>query len=410
MAHNLVDAEPASVGLSRERLQRLDRHLAERWIAPGRIPGALVLVHRGGRTAHLSCQGHADRERSRPVEPDTIFRIYSMTKPLASLAFMMLVEEGKVALDDPVARRIPEWEGLQVYAGGEAPPFSTRPPERPMLMVDLLRHTSGLTYGIQQRTPLDAAYRAEGIGVLGAEITLDEMVARLARLPLEFSPGAAWNYSVSTDVIGYLVGRISGRPFDAFLRERILEPLGMADTGFHVPADQAGRLAACYAAGPDGIRLSDDPASSPYLSPPRFLSGGGGLVSTADDYLKFCRMLISGGELDGRRLVSRKTLELMAANHLPGGRDLGSMSRSLFSEATNEGVGFGLGFAVTLDPARTLLPGSAGDLFWGGAAGTYFWVDPREELIVVFMTQALGGENQRLRRELRTLVYSAFVD
>jgi CubicO group peptidase (beta-lactamase class C family) len=405
-----MTAEPQSVGLSPDRLQRLDRHLEERWIGPGRIPGALVLVHRGGRTAHFSCQGYADRERSRAVARDTIFRIYSMTKPLASLAFMMLVEDGKVALDDPVARRIPEWEGLQVYADGQAPPFATRPPARPMLMVDLLRHTSGLTYGIQQRTPVDAAYRDQGVGVLGAEITLDQMVDRLSRLPLEFSPSEAWNYSVSTDVIGYLVGRISGQPFDAFLSERILEPLGMADTGFYVPEDKAARLAACYVAGSDGLRLSDDPRTSPYLSPPTFLSGGGGLVSTADDYLKFCRMLIGGGEFDGRRLVSRKTLELMAANHLPGGRDLGSMSRSLFSEATNEGVGFGLGFAVTLDPARTLLPGSAGDLFWGGAAGTYFWVDPREELIVVFMTQALGGENQRLRRELRTLVYSAFVD
>ena len=404
------DAEPQSVGFSRERLQRLDRHLAERWIEPGRIPGALVLVHRGGRTAHFSCQGYADRERSLPTRPDTIFRIYSMTKPLASLAFMMLVEDGKVALDDPVARHIPEWEGLEVYAGGEAPPFAERPPDRPMLMVDLLRHTSGLTYGIQQRTPVDAAYRAEGVGVLGAEITLEQMVARLARLPLEFSPGEAWNYSVSTDVIGYLVGRISGQAFDAFLSERILGPLGMADTGFHVPADKAARLAACYVAGPGGIRLSDDPGASPYLSPPTFLSGGGGLVSTADDYLKFCRMLIGRGELDGQRLVSRKTIELMAANHLPGGRDLASMSRSLFSEATNEGVGFGLGFAVTLDPARTLLPGSAGDLFWGGAAGTYFWVDPREQLSVVFMTQTLGGDNQRLRRELRTLVYSALVD
>lgn len=406
-----MTAEPETVGLSGERLKQLDSHLAERWISPGRIPGALVLVHRRGQTVHLSCQGHADRERRRPVTPDTVFRIYSMTKPIASLAFMMLVEAGRVALDDPVARFIPEWDRLGVYEGGEEGRFRTRPCSRPMLIVDLLRHTSGLTYGIQQRTPVDAAYRAQGVGVLGADISLDETIARLAKLPLEFSPGDAWNYSVATDVVGYLIGEISGQPFETFLAERIFAPLGMGDTGFSVPPGEAGRLAACYsAAGPDGLKLFDDPQASPYLAAPALVSGGGGLVSTAADYLRFCRMLIGGGKLEAHRLVSRKTFALMSANHLPGGRDLASMSRSLFSEATNEGVGFGLGFAVTLDPGKTLLPGSAGDMFWGGAAGTYFWVDPAEELIVIFMTQALGGDNQRLRRELRTLVYGAFDD
>lgn len=410
MAYDLLDGRPEAVGLSAERLKRLDRRLADRWIGPGRIPGALVLVHRRGRTVHLSVQGEADRERGRPLAEDTLFRIYSMTKPLVSLAFMMLVEEGLVALDDPVSRFIPDWAALSIYQSGESGGFVTIPPARPMLMVDLLRHTSGLTYGIQVRTPVDAAYRAADIGVLGAKISLDQMIARLSGLPLEFSPGEAWNYSVSTDVVGYLIGQISGQPLEAFLQHRILDPLGMAETGFDVPAAAARRFAACYQATTEGLKLYDDPQSSDYLRPPVFVSGGGGLVSTAADYLRFCRMLLAGGELDGRRLVSPKTLELMSANHLPGGRDLASMSRSLFSEATNEGVGFGLGFAVTLEPARTLLPGSAGDIFWGGAAGTYFWVDPKEELTVVFMTQALAGDNQRLRRELRTMVYSAFAD
>ena len=408
MSSSLITAKPEAVGLSSARLARIQQHLDERYIRPGLIPCALTLVHRRGETVHVSVQGQADRERGRPLQDDALFRIYSMTKPLTSMAFMMLVEEGRVALDDPVSRFIPGWADLGVYAGEADGAFQSQPPARPMLMVDLLRHTSGLTYGFQQRTSIDAVYRAKDIGAPGGKNTLDGMIADLAQLPLEFSPGEAWNYSVSTDVVGYLVGRISGQPFERFVQERILDPLGMTDTAFHVAPGQEGRLPACYSADPKGeLALQDDPATSSYLKPPGFISGGGGLVSTAADYLTFCRMLIGGGAVDDQRLVSPKTLKLMTANHLPGGRDLSSMSRSLFSEATNEGVGFGLGFAVTIDPVRTLLPGSVGDFYWGGAAGTYFWVDPAEELIVVFMTQRLGTP-QSLRRDLRTLVYSAF--
>ncbi len=410
MPTDLFDAEPEAVGMSAARLARLSRHLLERYVAPGRLPCAQVLVHRRGRTVWSSVQGRADLERGRPLEPDALVRIYSMTKPLTSIAFMMLVEEGRAALDDPVARYIPAWEGLGVYVAERDDGFMTRRPDRPMLVVDLMRHTSGLTYGFQQRTPVDAAYRARDIGVIEGKRPLDEMIAELAALPLEFSPGEAWNYSVSTDVLGHLVGVIAGEPFETFLKRRVIDPLGMTDTDFQVATDEAGRLAACYAATPDGgLRLADDPATSSLHAPPVFVSGGGGLVSTAADYLRFCRMLLNGGELDGQRLVGPKTLKLMGSNHLPGGRDLGSMSQSLFSEATNEGVGFGLGFATTLDPAKTLLPGSAGDMYWGGAAGTYFWVDPAEDLAVVFVTQLLGAP-QVLRRELRTLVYSAITD
>lgn len=409
MAFDLARADPEAVGFSAERLARLDRHLKEQ-IDARRIPGALVLVHRKGRTAHLSVQGHADRERARPLTEDALFRIYSMTKPLTAIAFMMLVEEGKVALADPVTRFIPEWDKLGVYSGGWEGRFVTHPPTREMRMVDLLRHTSGLTYGIQHRTNVDAVYRARSLGAPTCKLDLEDFIAALAELPLEFSPGDAWNYSVSTDVLGALIARISGRAFDAFLQERILDPLGMTDTGFYVRDAERARLTACYGPSPTGAAvLTDDPEKSSFLAPPAFLAGGAGLVSTAADYLKFCRMLLGRGALDGQRLIAPKTLELMTSNHLPGGADLASMSRSLFSESTYEGVGFGLGFAVMLDPARALLPGTRGDFYWGGAAGTYFWIDPVEELAVVFMTQQLEAPRD-LRWQLRTMVYSALVE
>jgi CubicO group peptidase (beta-lactamase class C family) len=237
------------------------------------------------------------------------------------------------------------------------------------------------------------------------------MIAKMARLPLEFSPGTAWNYSHSTDVLGYLVGKISGHTFEEFLRAHLFEPLGMHDTSFQVPAGKESRLAACYAATPKNpLVLFDDPAKSTYLQPPTMISGGGGAVSTAADYLRFCRMLLNGGSLDGVQILSPKTIELMTLNHLPDGKDLPALSRSLFSEVTYNGVGFGLGFAVTLDTARTMLAGSIGDYFWGGAASTYFWIDPREELIAIFMTQLMPSTTYAIRRELRTLVYSAFTE
>ncbi|MDQ2861332.1 MAG: beta-lactamase family protein, partial [Pseudomonadota bacterium] len=314
-------------------------------------------------------------------------------------------------LDDPVEKFIAAWRGLGVFVAGVPPLFQTRRPERPMLIVDLLRHTSGLTYGFQARTNVDAAYRKAGIGEMGGKLTLEGMVEALAKLPLDFSPGEAWNYSVATDVLGYLVQVVSGMPFADFLRTRLIEPLGMVDTDFHVPAGKAPRLAACYGVGPDGaLALNDDPKTSGYLAPPAFVSGGGGLVSTAADYLKFCQMLLAGGKAEGTRFLSRKTLDLMTVNHLPGGRDLTQMSRSMFSEETNAGVGFGLGFAVVVDPARTLLAGSAGQYYWGGAASTAFWIDPAEDLIVVFMTQLTPSSTYPLRRELRTLVYAAIDD
>ncbi|MDR1967281.1 MAG: beta-lactamase family protein [Burkholderiaceae bacterium] len=397
------------------RLTRIDRFFADEYIRSGKLAGALVQVWRGGRLVLNSLQGMADRERGVPLAEDTIFRIYSMSKPITSVAFMMLFEQGLVALDDPVAKYIPAWADLQVYAGGGLGAFKTRAPARPMQIVDLLRHTSGLTYGFQQYTPVDAAYRELKLGEVELSGTLDGMIAALAGLPLEFSPGTAWNYSLSTDVLGYLVGKIGGMPFETFLQQKIFDPLGMADTGFHVPAGKSQRLAACYTVGQLGravaadspLTLQDDPQTSHYLKPPGFFSGGGGLVSTAADYLRFARMLLGGGTLDGVRILGRKTLEMMTANHLPGGADLPQLSRSMFSEAAYSGVGFGLGFATTLDTAQTLALGSAGDFFWGGAASTFFVVDPREDMVMLLLTQLIPSSAYPLRRQLRTLVHGA---
>ncbi len=415
-------ASPESAGMSKAAFDRIDNHLRQRYIDTGRFPGTQLVIYRRGKLVHSAVQGFADLERKVALKEDTIFRIYSMTKPITSVAFMMLVEEGRVALDEPVHKYIPEWKNLGVFQAGVAPAFLTKPAARPMLIIDLLRHTSGLTYGFQQRSNVDAAYREMKIGEVEKAGTLQSMIEDLAKIPLEFSPGEAWNYSVSTDVIGYLIGKISGKPFEQFLRERILDPLEMRDTDFYVPGAKAHRLAACYSASPQGaivfhaaerkdsLTLQDDPATSSFLSPPSFISGGGGLCSTAADYLTFCRALLNGGELAGVRLVGPKTLALMRANHLPGGRTLPEMSRSLFSEAAYNGIGFGLGFSVTLDPAQTLIPGSAGEYAWGGAATTSFWIDPAEELIAIFMTQVLPSTAYPIRRELRTMIYAAITD
>ena len=410
--------KPESIGLSSERLARIPAFLDERYIKTGKLPCAQVQVWRRGKLAVDEVLGLADRERNRPLEKDAIFRIYSMTKPITSVAFMMLVEQGLVALDDPVAKFIPEWANLGVFAAGTDAGWATTRPARPMMMIDLLRHTSGLTYGFQMQGNIDAAYRKLKVAEDLRHGTMQEFIDKLAKLPLVFSPGEAWNYSVSTDVLGYLVEKISGLPFADFLEQKIFQPLGMVDTAFTVPADKKHRLTACYAAGQLGSKavkpglpaLQDDPEKSPYLTPTDFTSGGGGLVGTMADYMRFARMLLNGGELDGVRLLSPKTLQLMTANHLPGGKDLTQMSKSLFSEATYAGVGFGLGFGVTVDPAATMIPGSKGDFFWGGAASTFFWVDPVEDLTVVFMTQLLPSSAYAVRRELRTLVYSAFTE
>ncbi len=409
-----MPVKPESMGMCSTRLQHIDRFLAQRYIDSGKLPCALLQVARGGQLVHQTVLGKASLESGQPLAEDSIVRIYSMTKPITSLAFMMLVEEGLVALEDPVHRFIPSWRNLGVYVGGGGglpgtpPGWLLKPTDAPMRMIDLLRHTSGLTYGFQNRTNVDAAYRAKQIDPFARSDGLQGFVDALAELPLEFSPGTAWNYSVSTDVLGYLVQKISGLPFEQFLKTRIFEPLGMHDTAFFVDADKAARLAHCYLMSPEAKLV---PAQlGGFREPPAVPSGGGGLVSTAHDYMRFCECLRRGGELGGTRLLGPKTLALMRANHLPGGRDLADMSLSMFTEATYRGVGFGLGFAMTIDVAKTQVAGSLGEYFWGGAASTAFWVDPVEDLCVVFLTQFLPSTLYPIRRELRTLINAAVID
>lgn len=406
---------PRELGFSPLRLERLDRFIKERYLDSGRLPHAQLLISRGGELAHFSSQGAAREGSSRAIDEASIFRIASMTKPVTSVAFMMLVEEGRVAVDTPVADVLPEFAATGVYAsGGAGVPFATRPTSEPMRMLDLLRHTSGLTYGFQNRSNIDAAYRetpsnAGPVENWYGDADLDSFVSDLSRLPLEFSPGEAWNYSVSTDVLGAVIQRVSGQPLDVFLSDRILGPLKMDDTGFVVPPGKADRLTDCYAwVNPSvGRVMYDRGEESVWLQQPRLVSGGGGLVSTALDYHRFCQMLANGGELDGARILGRKTVDLMTMNHLPGQSDLSTLSRSLFSETQNAGVGFGLGFAVTQDVARTMIPGSVGEYYWGGMFTTSFFIDPVERFHIVFMTQLSPSLLYPIRRELKTLIYSA---
>ncbi len=402
--------EPEAVGLSRERLQRIDRHLERRYLAPGKIAGALTVVARKGQVAYLSPLGRMDLARGKPMAEDTLFRIYSMTKPITSVALMMLYEHGLFQLDDPVHKFIPEWRDLRVHRLGKHPSWVTDPCERPMSIRDLFTHMSGLTYGFMERTNVDHAYRRLGIG-RESQKNLREMVESLAEVPLEFSPGTRWNYSVSTDVLGYLVEVLSGMPLDEYFRSQIFEPLGMVDTAFQVPPEKLDRFAANYTRGRDkSLRLEDDPETSAFVKPVSFFSGGGGLVSTAADYLRFCRMLLNGGELDGARILGRKTIELMTLNHLPEGKDLTELALGGFAETTYEGVGFGLGFSVQLDCAKSQLVGSPGEYAWGGAASTVFWIDPSEELIVIFMTQFFPSGTFNFRGQLKSIIYPAIVD
>ena len=401
--------KPESMGLCSKRLAWLDKFLADKYISPGKLPCAMVQVAREGKLVHQSVLGQASLETGAPLAEDSIVRIYSMSKPITSVAFMMLVEEGLVALDDPVHRFIPAWRELGVYVAGLPGACQTKPTDSPMRMVDLLRHTAGLTYGFQLRTTVDAAYRKARLEPFEQARGLQGFVDDLARVPLEFSPGTAWNYSVATDVLGYLVEKISGLPFADFLQQRILGPLGMVDTAFHVGDDKAARFAECYLQSPEG-KLAPLTTGRNFRLPTTCASGGGGLVSTAADYMRFCEMLRCGGALGEVRLLGPKTVALMRANHLPGGRDLADLSVSLFSEATYRGVGFGLGFAMTTDVARTGIAGSQGEYWWGGAASTAFWIDPVEDLSVVFLTQFMPSSLYPIRRELRTMINAAILD
>ncbi len=403
-----MELEPKRAGFAPERLARITDHLSRNYIETGKIAGCQTLVARHGHLAYFKSMGMMDRERKRPMADDTTFRLYSMTKPITSVALMALYEQGHFQLNDPVARFIPEWREHQVWVSGEGVGMQTAAPARPMTMRHVLSHQGGLTYGATNH-PVDRAYREVGVA-RGAGETLAGFVQKLAKVPLRYTPGERWMYSFSTDVCGYLVEAISGKRFDHYLREVILDPLGMADTAFWVAPKNAGRFAANYERKPDKtLKLIDDPERSAYLKEPTFFSGGGGLTGTTADYFRFCEMLRRGGELDGARILGPRTVELMHMNHLSGGKDLTQMAYGDFSETAYEGVGFGLGFAMSLGQVEIGALG-AGDYYWGGAASTIFWVDPKEDLSVIFMTQLMPSGTFNFRGQLRNIIYSAIVD
>lgn len=405
------EIEPADAGMDGERLARIDRHFAT-YVDDGRLAGWLALVARGGRVVHLSSYGMRDREQSLPVETSTVWRLASMTKPVTSVAAMMLYEEGRFELKDPISRWLPAFEHMRVYRSGSSMRPDTRPATEPIRVWHLLTHSAGLTYGFHHTHPVDAMYRSAGFEWGSPpDADLAGWCDLWASMPLLFEPGSEFNYSVATDVLGRLVEVISGQPLDQFFSERIFEPLGMHDTSFWAEGDRAERLAAAYMANPTG---SSAPAmlidgDSARRRPSGF-SGGGGLVGTAADYYRFAEMLRGGGQLDGTRLLSPRTVAYMTTNQLPGGADLEHFGRPLFAETTFDGVGFGLGFSVVTDPAAGKVLTSRGEYGWGGAFSTAFWVAPEEELTVMFFTQLLPSSTHPIRSQLKQLVYQSLVD
>ncbi|MEU7303340.1 serine hydrolase domain-containing protein [Streptomyces sp. NPDC007206] len=410
MARLRQEVDPAEAGLDEKALDRLDRY-ATRLVDDGRLPGFLVALARGGRIAHLTTYGRRDVAAGLPVEADTLWRIYSMTKPVTAVAVLLLVEEGRLSLDDPLDRHLPAFAGPRVYVDGSGADMRTRPADGPILIRHLLTHTAGMTFGFYHRHPVDALYRDSGLEYSvppGADLT--ETTEVYARMPLQFEPGTRWNYSVASNVLGRVVEVVSGQPLDAFFAERILRPLGMPDTGFHIepgPSEQSGRLAELYGETDDG-GIQPVPGL-PVHGRPRFLSGSGGLVSSAYDFHRFMEMLRRGGELDGVRLLSADTVGLMTRNQLPGDATLRSFGAPVHQEPGNDGLGFGFNVSVVTDPSRTLAPSSPGTYGWTGAATTAFWVDPAHELTVQFMTQ-VRPKTLKVFPELRRLVHEALRD
>ena len=405
-----VDAEPGEVGLDAGRLGRLDDALRP-YVDDGRLAGWTAVVTRRGQVAHLSHYGVSDLDTGRPVAEDTIWRIYSMTKPVTSVAAMMLYEQGAFELTDPVSRFIPEFADARVYVAGSANAPGTRPAAGPVRVWHLLTHTAGLTYGWFHAHAVDEIYRGHGYEFgAPAGVDLAGACAAWGGFPLLFDPGTRWNYSVATDVLGRVVEVASGLPLDRYFAERILQPLGMTDTAFSVESDDLHRLAALYVRGREGALTRSVRMGDAVTKPVTFFSGGGGLVSTAADYHRFTQMLLRRGELDGVRLLSPRTLAYMTRNHLPGGADLATVGHPISADSMFEGLGFGLGFSVLVDPAAAKVLSSPGEFAWSGLARTEFFVDPVEEITAMFFTQLLPGPDYPLRGHLRGIVRAAVVD
>ncbi|MEU2732143.1 serine hydrolase domain-containing protein [Streptomyces griseoviridis] len=409
MAQLRQEVDPDEVGLDAKALARLDRHLAVQ-VDEGRLPGSLVAVARGGRVAHLTAYGRRDLAAGRPVEPDTLWRMYSMTKPVTTVAALTLVEEGRLSLDDPVDRHLPAFAEPRVYVGGSGLDLRTRPASGPLLIRHLMTHTAGLTFAFYHTHPVDARYREAGLdSSVKPGTDLAGTVDAYASLPLQFEPGTEWNYSVATNVLGRVLEVVSGQPLDTFLAERVFGPLGMTDAGFQVSAEQAPRLSELYGETNEGgiERI----AGLPLHGRPRFLSGSGGMVASAHDIHRFSEMLRHRGELDGVRLLAPETVDLMTRNHLPDGADLRAFgSRPAHDEPGNEGVGFGLGVSVVVDPSRTKAPTGLGTYGWSGVATTTFWVDPSRDLSVQFYTQVRPKSSHTLYPDIKRLVHEAVLD
>ncbi len=400
-------------GLSLTRLERIGRQHQTDYVDRRLVPGTLTQVWRRGELAYSSMTGQIDMERGKAMREDAIFRIYSMSKPITAVALMMLVEEGRLSLADEVENWIPSWKGMRVYESGALGRFKTVATKRPMRVIDLCTHTSGLTYASAERGQVEAAYREIGVNNKATEGGLAAMMEQLAGLPLTFSPGDAWNYSVAIDVMGYLVEKASGESFGSFLQKRIFGPLGMTDTAFWCPPEKRDRFASCYDAAPDGtLSLQDDAQSGTYTKPPKVESGGGGLVSTAHDYMRFCRMMLNGGSLEGVQILSPKSVAMFSMNLLPEGKSMVDMTTFSFGAPEGHGgYGYSLACAVKTDVAKSMMPGSIGEYSWSGAASTYFWIDPVEDLAVVFMTQVLNHPTRfPLRRALRQITYGAMTE
>ena len=399
----------SNLGFDADRLERVG-DLCHWYVDEGKLPGTSVLVARGGEVVYRDVYGMADVERGRKLADDTIFRIFSMTKPITSIALMQLVEQGKVLLTNPVSRYIPAFKDTRVYVSGDAEGYQTEAADREITIHDILTHMSGLSTGFQ-RGPVGSIYRKNGLG-FGVRLNMDlaEYCDLLASLPLVFQPGTRWLYSSATDVVGRVVEVVSGMSLDRYFEEHVFGPIGMTDTAFWVPNDKADRFCTNYIRSTEGLHEVDTIERSPYFKPPRVLHGAGGLVGTIEDYHRFTACLVRGGELDGKRIIGRKTLQYMTSNHLPGGVDLQTMGGAGVTETAMPGVGFGLGFAVVIDPAANRSLASVGEYLWGGAASTAFWVDPVEQVTVVFMTQLAPSATYPLRAQLRWTVNQALVD